>query len=136
MSGFTLHLQSATQYERVDGVTSFVGEDRSGSFGILPGHERMMTCLAFGLARFRTAADGWRYLALPGGLLYCVDGALYVSTRRYLLDADYARISALLERQLRAEEEDQRSVKESLRRLEQEMLRRLWKADRWEGSVP
>ena len=38
-------------------VTSFVGEDASGSFGLLPRHDRFMTVLTFGLARL-LLADG------------------------------------------------------------------------------
>jgi len=34
MKTFVMHLQSATQYERIENVASFVGEDGSGSFGI------------------------------------------------------------------------------------------------------
>ena len=66
MNTFLLHLQSATQYERIENVLSFVGEDDSGSFGILPGHARMMTLLGFGLARFRVTDQDWEFLALPG----------------------------------------------------------------------
>jgi F-type H+-transporting ATPase subunit epsilon len=43
MNTFVMHLQSATQYERINGVVSFVGEDESGSFGILAGHASMVT---------------------------------------------------------------------------------------------
>ncbi len=35
MSVFPLNLQSATQYEQIEDVESFVGVDDSGSFGIL-----------------------------------------------------------------------------------------------------
>jgi F-type H+-transporting ATPase subunit epsilon len=56
-SSFQLHLQSAIRYERIEAVTSFVGQDASGSFGILPGRAGFMTILSFGLARFRVA-DG------------------------------------------------------------------------------
>ena len=59
MNTFLLHLQSATQYERIENVLSFVGEDDSGSFGILSGHGRMMTLLGFGLARFRITHQDW-----------------------------------------------------------------------------
>ena len=38
MNTFLVHLQSATQYERIENVVSFIAEDDSGSFGILPGH--------------------------------------------------------------------------------------------------
>ncbi len=130
MSRFTLHLQAATQYERIDGVMSFVGADRSGAFGLLAGHERMVTALLFGLARFRTAVADWQYLALPGGVLYFVNNELFINTRHYLRDTDYRRIAAAMEEQLVKEEADLQAMKESLRRLEEEMLKRLWRMGR------
>jgi F-type H+-transporting ATPase subunit epsilon len=130
MNSFVMHLQSATQYERIEAVTSFVGADDSGSFGILAGHARAMTLLAFGLARFRVGERPWEYLALPGGLAYFVAGQLYVSTRRYLRGPDCDSLSALLRRELHAEEEALREVKQSVRRLEEEMFKRLWKIGR------
>jgi F-type H+-transporting ATPase subunit epsilon len=126
MRTFALHLQDATHYERLDRVESFVGRDPSGSFGLLAGHERFMTTLAFGLARFRSAGGDWEYLAVPGALVYFVDDALYLSTRRYLRDPSYERISGLLVKQLATEEQDLAAIQESLHRLESEMLRRLW----------
>lgn len=130
MKTFSLHLQSATQYEHIEGVTSFVGEDESGSFGIRARHARTMTALSYGLARYQLQDSGWRYLAFPRGILYFVDNALYISTRRFLHDADYQRISAGLLEQLLKEEEELRVIKESLFRLEQEMFRRLWQMGR------
>ena len=130
MNSFVMHLQSATQYERIDDVISFVGEDDSGSFGILAEHARVMTLLVFGLARFRAGSRPWEYLALPGGLAYFVDGQLYLSTRRYLRGQDYESLSAALRRELRAEEEALREIKQSMRRLEEEMLKRLWRIRR------
>jgi F-type H+-transporting ATPase subunit epsilon len=126
MNTFTLILRDATHSERIEGVTSFVGEDASGSFGILAGHARIMTTLVFGMARFRCAETGWRYLALPGAVLYFVDNELMISTRRYLMDSDYEQISAALQKQLLAEEEQLRTTKESLHRMDEEVLRRMW----------
>jgi len=103
MKSFTLQLQDAAHTEQINGVTTFVGEDASGSFGILAGHARMMTSLVFGLARFRIGNTPWQYLALPGALLYFKDNTLSLSTRRYLLDDNYERISTLLQEQLVAE---------------------------------
>jgi F-type H+-transporting ATPase subunit epsilon len=127
VTAFTLTLLDATHSQRIDGVTSFVGEDASGSFGILPGHARMMTVLVFGLARFRTAADDWHYLALPGALLYFSDNALSLGTRRFLLDDDYGRISAALHEQLLAEERALHEIRNSLQRMEEQLLKRLWR---------
>ena len=79
MKSFTLLLLDATRSEEIRNVTSFVGEDASGSFGILAGHARMMTSVVTGLARFRVGMDAWRYLAMPGGVLYFNDNVLSLS---------------------------------------------------------
>lgn len=127
MKTFTLYLQDATHADRVTGVTSFVGEDSSGSFGIQGGQARMMTSLSFGMARFRAGGGEWRYLALPGALLYFHDDTLSISTRHYVLGDDYDQISATLRDQMLAEEDELRRLKDSLHRLEEETLRRMWK---------
>ena len=130
MNPFVMHLQSATQYERINHVVSFVGEDDSGSFGILAGHERMITLLGFGLARFRVTNRPWEYLAIPGGVLYFASDQLFISTRRYLRGENYEQITGGLRRELLTEEEALREIKQSIRRLEEEMFRRLWKVGR------
>ena len=127
MNTFVMHLQSATQYERIGKVLSFIGQDESGSFGILPGHARMMTLLTFGLARFRVVDQDWEFLAFPGALAYFVNKQLYLCARRYVRGTDYAGMTGTLQRELRAEEEALREVKQSVRRLEEEMFKRLWK---------
>lgn len=130
-SGFTLHLQSAALYECIEGVGSFVGQDASGSFGILSGRARFITVLAYGLARFRLANGKWHYLACPGAVLSFADNQLFLNTRRYLRDDDCQRVSELLNGQLAAEEAELKSVKDNLQRLEHELFRRLHQLDRW-----
>lgn len=126
MTTFTLRiLDSAGQHEFAD-VVSFVGEDASGSFGILAGHVRMITSLVIGLASFRTTGSGWRYVALPEAILYFDEGVLNLCTRRCLVGDDYDRISTALREQLLAEESRLTSMKQSLHRMEEEIFRRLW----------
>jgi F-type H+-transporting ATPase subunit epsilon len=130
VTSFTLHLQDARHYERMEGVTSFVGEDASGQFGLLAGHERMMTSLVFGLMRYRDGTGGWEYVAVPGGIVYFVDNELFLCTRRYYRDKDYQRITAVLQEQLAAEEKTLQTIKQSLHRMEEEMFKRLWRLGR------
>ena len=130
MKSFTLALQDAARTERINDVTSFVGEDASGSFGILAGHARMMTSLVFGLARFRIDKNPWQYLALPGAVLYFRDNELSLSTRRYLIDDDYERISNALQEQFVAEETELHAMKKSLHHMEEQLLKRLWETTR------
>jgi F-type H+-transporting ATPase subunit epsilon len=132
MNTFTLKLQDATRSKEIAGVTSFVGEDSSGSFGILAGHTRMMTSLLIGLARFRVDEEAWQYLALPGAVLYFNDNVLTISTRHFLVDDDYMRISHALQEELLTEEEQLHTMKQSLHRMEEEILNRLWEMGRKE----
>jgi F-type H+-transporting ATPase subunit epsilon len=130
MKTFVMELQDATRYERIEEVESFVGTDASGSFGVRAGHERLMSSLVFGLARYRVAGEPWQYLALPRALLYVREGVLYLCARRYFRDSDYHRMSDALTTRLRAEEEALKQVRDSLRRMEEEMFKRLWELSR------
>jgi F-type H+-transporting ATPase subunit epsilon len=130
VSGFTLHLCGAATYEKIDGVAAFVGVDASGSFGVLPGHEPLVTTLRFGLARFRRDNAPWRHLAVPGAVVRYADGELHLATRRYMVDDDPTRIAAALQEVLLAEEAGLAEVREGLKRMEEAMLRRLWELTR------
>jgi F-type H+-transporting ATPase subunit epsilon len=133
INSFVLNLFDASNDLRIDGVTSFVGMDASGSFGIQANHARFMTTLVFGLARFRQQENESQYLALPGGVLYFKNNELMVSTRHFLVDTDLERISALLDQQLIIEEENLRATRQSLHRMEQALLKRMVSLQRKSG---
>jgi len=125
MNTFTVHLFAADSTAVIENVTSFTGEDKSGSFGLLARHERFMTALTFGLARLLLADGSLEYLGFPGGLLYFVDNELRISTRRYLRDTDVECIAQSLTRELLEEEQALTETRHKLHRLEAEMLKRL-----------
>ncbi len=129
MRDFVLQLQDATHTEQIPRVTAFWGVDASGGFTLWPGHVRMMTSLEFGLARFRLDGE-WEYLALPRALLYFVDNQLFICTRRYVRDRELDAIAPILESQLAEEEKALHQIRQSLRRMEDEMFERLWRLGR------
>lgn len=126
MTTFTLKLYDVRQSQTIDDVAVFVGEDASGSFGLKAHHARFMTSLITGLSRFRRQDDDWQYLALSGGVLYFHNNELSISTRHFLVDSDFERISELLTQQIEQEEESLGSIRLSLQKMEQSMLVRLW----------
>ncbi len=125
MKYFTITIRSTQQTDDINNVFSFVGEDDSGSFGILAGHARIMTSLVTGLARFKVKNEPWQYLAMPGAILYFVDNKLTLITRRYLKSANYEKLASGLKEILLIEEEQLIDMKENILRLEKEMLKRL-----------
>lgn len=130
MIPFTLHLQAATKYEKVDNVTSFVGRDPAGQFGLMANHERLITTLVFGLVKYKTNSDLWVYIALPGGVLHFINNELFISTRQYFIDENYERISDVLEKNIRSEESKVKNIRQSLHKMEHEMFKRLWEVGR------
>lgn len=130
MREFTVVIQDSSGSREFPGATSFVGEDASGSFGIKAGHARMIASLVIGLARFRDGEGTWRYAALPGAVLHFDDDVLTLSTRRCLVGEDYTLISTALREQLISEEQKLHATKESLRHMEEEILKRLWEIGR------
>jgi F-type H+-transporting ATPase subunit epsilon len=135
MSGLRLHLESASHYECIEGVTSFVAEDASGSFGILPRHEAFITVTEFGLSRYRVGTGPWRYIAAPGAVIRHEGKELHFSTRHYVLGDDYTQICAVLRKQLADEERSLEVMRQSVRDLESQMLKRLWQLGRRDGAV-
>jgi len=125
MSVFELNLFATDQAQRLESVTTFVGEDASGSFGIQAHHARFMTTLIFGLARFKQAEDAWHYVAVPSAVLYFNDNTLTITTQHFLLDSNLERISNVLQQQWANQEDEVRATRESLKRMEQAMLKRL-----------
>ena len=133
MNTFNLQLYDATQQQRIENLTSFVGEDSNGCFGLQAHHARFMTTLVFGLFRYRLQTEEWKYLALPGGVLYFNNNELSISTQHFLIDSDFERISELLKQQLLSEEETLLATHSSLKKMEQSMLTRLWNMHRNDG---
>lgn len=133
MNSFVMYLQSSTQYEEINDILSFIGEDSSGRFGIMANHGRMMTCLKFGLSWFRHEDNTEEYLAVPGGVLYFNENKLFVNTRHFFRNKNYEIITTAIENQLIQEEENIRGVKESLHRLDEEILKHLWELERKKG---
>lgn len=125
MTSFTLNLLASTQSEHFENVQSFVGEDASGYFGVQANHIDFMTVLVFGLARFRLQNNVWQYLALPSGLASFQANELTISTRYFLIDTDFDKISKLLEQRALQEQETMRSTRESLRGMEQLVLKKI-----------
>jgi len=130
MNTFRVRLLATDRGEAIDGVASFVGEDASGSFGLMARHVRFMTVLTFGLTRLTLADRSRQYVGLPGGLLYFDDNELRISTRRYLTGTDATAIAATLAQEMLAEEQALALTRQKLQRLEAEMLQRMAQLDR------
>jgi F-type H+-transporting ATPase subunit epsilon len=130
MNSFQFRLLDSQGVRDLDPITTFVGSDRSGSFSIWAQHQRFITLLEFGLARYRSHNEDWVYIAMPGALLHVEANLLQLVSRRFIIDSDYRRISQLLTQQLLAEEQALQDTKRSLLHMEEQIIRQLWQQTR------
>jgi F-type H+-transporting ATPase subunit epsilon len=134
MNSFQLRLLSTEGVRDIDQVEAFVGSDASGSFSIWARHQRLITVLAFGLARYRCRQADWCYLAMPGAVLHFEANRLQLISRSILVDADYQRISQRLTEQLLAQEQRLQTTKQGLRHMEEQLIRQLWQQSQGRGT--
>lgn len=133
MKTFRLHLMSATRSEWIPDLIRFTGRDATGSFGIMANAFRRITVLSFGLAHFETAEGALEYLAMPGGLLYFVNNELRIATTHFVRGTGLEEVSEALDRQLRSEEEALQDIRQSLHRLDEEMMKKMYEMKRASG---
>ncbi|HTZ58380.1 MAG TPA: hypothetical protein VMB49_09805 [Acidobacteriaceae bacterium] len=126
MKTFQLRLMTMTRSETISGVVHFTGRDASGSFGIRANASRRITVLVFGLAHYQSDSGLLEYLALPGGLLYFLENELRIATTHFVRNPNLDEITAALDRDLRQKEAELREIKQSLRHLDEEILKRMY----------
>jgi F-type H+-transporting ATPase subunit epsilon len=80
MMSKTLYLTITTPAQILaasDNVVAVRAEDRSGSFGVLPGHADLLTALIPSVVRWRTVDGAARFCAVRGGCLLFPAGAMF-----------------------------------------------------------
>ncbi|MCM0148934.1 hypothetical protein KCN56_10195 [Photobacterium galatheae] len=127
---FQIQLFDNQSDQVIDAVQSFVGEDASGSFCILSGHDYFMTILCSGLATVTLQASDKLYLAIPGGFLHFQENVLSIHTRHCWQGRDYLKITEILQTYTDAENESLHKIKTSLGRIEESMMRRIMDLER------
>lgn len=133
MKAFVVHLQSPSSYERLNGVRSFICSDDSGSFGILAGHERLMTVLSPGIASLQMVSGEQLFIGLPESFLYVLNDEIFISTRKYVKETNYFNLARSLQAKLHEEEQLKIEMRQTIKKMEEALIKQLTKAP---GEVP
>ena len=124
----SLQLLTGLEQRELTGITSFSAADASGQFGLLPGHQPLVTWVQPGLLSFRSAEqpDQKQYLASSGGSLVSDGRVIKLIASRILGPAaDPQGLLAQLDQQLAAEQAERQGARESRADLEQALIKRL-----------
>lgn len=106
------------------GVTRIVAESRDGSFGLLPHRLDCVASLAPGILVFETEADGEVCIAVDEGVLVKSGSDVRVSVRRAIGGTNLNQLRVAVEREFLEMDEQQKSVRSVLAKLESGFVRR------------
>ncbi len=130
MNTFILELNDLSQAQHFDVVSSFVGRDSSGSFGLRAGHETFVTCLQPGLARFQLDDKDWYYIAQPGAVLLFQDNRLKLATTQCIVSHDRETLLEQMEQQWQQVDQQLGDTQRTLRQMDQALARKIWEMTR------
>lgn len=106
------------------GVSRIVAETREGSFGLLPHRLDCVAALTPGILVYETKADGEVFVAVDEGVLVKAGRDVLVSVRRALGGTDLGQLRELVEREFLTLDEQERSVRSVVAKMETGFLRR------------
>ena len=106
-------------------VLRIVAETREGSFGILPHRLDCMAAIAPGILTYETKEDGAVYVAVDEGVLVKTGADVLVSVRRAIGGTDLSRLHEAVKREFLTLDDEKRSVREALSKMEGGFITRL-----------
>ena len=107
-----------------DDVLRIVAETRAGSLGLLPHRLDCAAALAPGILVFETAADGEVCIAIDEGVLVKNGADVLVSVRNAIGGTDIGKLREAVEREFMNLDEQEKSVRSVLAKLESGFIRR------------
>lgn len=106
------------------GVERMVVETPAGSFGFLPRRLDCVTALVPGILIYETAAEGESFAAVDEGVLVKAGADVLVSVRRAVGGSDLARLRETVEREYLTLDENEKSVRSAMAKMETGFLHR------------
>jgi F-type H+-transporting ATPase subunit epsilon len=106
------------------GITRIVADTRDGSFGLLPHRLDCVAALIPGILTYETEAKGEAYIAVDEGVLIKIGPDVLVSVRHAIGGADLGQLRALVEREFRTLDDNERNLRSVIVKLETGFLRR------------
>jgi F-type H+-transporting ATPase subunit epsilon len=106
------------------GVSRIVAETREGAFGLLPHRLDCVAALAPGILVFETEAEGEVCIAVDEGTLVKTGTDVLVSVRNAIGGTDLGQLRAAVEQEFLDLDEQEKSVRSVLAKLESGFIRR------------
>ena len=105
-------------------VKSIVAETPQGSFGLLPHRLDCVSVLAPGILIYETEEGGREYVAIDEGILVKAGADVLISVRNAIGGTELGKLHEVVEREFMNLNEDEKSTRVELAKLESGFVRR------------
>ncbi|MDA8161400.1 MAG: F0F1 ATP synthase subunit epsilon, partial [Desulfobacteraceae bacterium] len=107
------------------GISRIVAETREGSFGLLPHRLDCVAALAPGILVYENESEGEVFVAVDEGVLVKTGLDVLVSARNAIGGRDLGRLREAVEKEFLHLDEQEKSVRSALKKMESNLILRL-----------
>lgn len=126
---FSIHIVTPSDIKKVDNVSLFRAEDRSGSFGILPRHIEFLTILEPSIAI--AIIDGKEeYFAFNGGILSFKKEMLTITTKEFVQSSRIGELKGIIERFYKEQREKESIFHLNMKNLQKAFFKKMIELER------
>ncbi len=126
---FNAHIITPSHIEKVDNISFFRAEDRSGSFGILPRHIEFLTILEPSIA-IAVINENEEYFAFNGGILSFKKEMLTITTKEFVQSSRVDELKKIIERYFKEQTEKESLFHLNMANLQKAFFKKMIELER------
>lgn len=126
---FSVHIVTPSLIKRVDNVSFFRAEDRSGSFGILSRHIEFLTILEPSIA-IALIGEEEEYFAFNGGILSFKKEMLTITTKEFVQSSQIGELKKIIERYFKEQREKESIFHLNMKNLQKAFFKKMIELER------
>jgi F-type H+-transporting ATPase subunit epsilon len=126
---YSAHIITPSHSQKIEKISFFRAEDRSGSFGILPRHIEFLTILEPSIA-IAVIEGREEYFAFNGGILSFKKGILTVTTKEFVQSGELGELRAIIERFSRQQREKESLFHLNMANLQKAFFKKIIELER------
>jgi len=126
---FSVHIITPSHIKRVENVSFFRAEDRSGTFGILSRHIEFLTILEPSIA-IAVIGGEEEYFAFNGGILSFKKEMLTVTTKEFAQSSQIGELRGIIERFFKEQQEKESIFHLNMQNLQKAFFKKMVELER------
>ncbi len=126
---FSVHIITPSHIKKMDNISFFRAEDRSGSFGILPKHIEFLTILEPSIS-IALIDEEEEYFAFNGGILSFKKEILTITTKEFVQSSEIGELRGIIEKFFKEQDEKESLFHLNMKNLQKAFFKKMIEMER------